>query len=202
MSLQGLRLLRSFLLPGLPVRNQRRRFKSVIIAAAFSKCRCSSTRRRTSSASPPGRYRFSTSPPTARRAGIACAGARRPRTGTGAFRRSAGARRKIREHLAQGAEGADETTTQLEFRIAGHRGLLLTDINNNVRKQAVKALSRFAKMPLSGKETEVVMNQRAIAIDALSPAKSLRHDPGRNQGHPSANRRNLRGHFDCAVLKI
>ena len=44
-----------------------------------------------------------------------------------ALRLSAGALaldERSRKHLAQGAEGADETTTQLEFRITGHGGLL------------------------------------------------------------------------------
>jgi hypothetical protein len=36
------------------------------------------------------------------------------------------------EHFAQSAQAADEATAQLQFRIAGHKGLLIADSNTNV----------------------------------------------------------------------
>ena len=42
---------------------------------------------------------------------------------------------RTRKHFAQSAETADEATAQLQFRIAGHKCLLVTDGNNSVRTE-------------------------------------------------------------------
>jgi hypothetical protein len=77
------------------------------------------------------------------------------------------------EHFPQRAETADETTPQLQLRIAGHKRLLLSDINYNVRRRPCQAPKRFAKMPWSQKRRELVEAQGATPTSTLGFAKSL-----------------------------
>jgi hypothetical protein len=59
-----------------------------------------------------------------------------PAVGTAAVGLAAGALaldERAREHLAESRERAQETTTQVQLRIAGHEASFTTDINDNVR---------------------------------------------------------------------
>ena len=58
---------------------------------------------------------------------------------------------RTRKHFAQSAETADEATTQLQFRIAGHTSLHSTDTNSNVIKRTCQDLLKICKNDLQGK---------------------------------------------------
>jgi hypothetical protein len=58
---------------------------------------------------------------------------------------------RTRKHFAQRAKTADKATAQLQFRIAGHKGLLLSDTKYNVRNEPCQDLLKICKNDLQGK---------------------------------------------------
>src|SRR5208282_2929142 len=68
------------------------------------------------------------------------------------------------EHLAQSAETADETTAQLQLRVAGHKDLLSTDISNTVRKGRGQDLFEICKNELQGENKGKLPEIKRLAL--------------------------------------